>query len=66
MSVLVYIENVQGKFKKSTFEVISFAAAIAQKQNLPLVALSIGDVSDEELGKAGNYGVTKVLKAVGA
>ena len=65
MSVLVYIENVQGKFKKSTFEVIPFAAAIAQKQNLPLVALSIGDVSDEELGKAGKYGVTKVLKAVG-
>ncbi|HRH66352.1 MAG TPA: electron transfer flavoprotein subunit alpha/FixB family protein [Bacteroidia bacterium] len=65
MSVLVYIENVQGKFKKSTFEVISFAAAIAQKQNLPLVALSIGDVSDDELSKAGKYGAAKVLKAGG-
>ncbi|HNP48543.1 MAG TPA: electron transfer flavoprotein subunit alpha/FixB family protein [Bacteroidia bacterium] len=66
MSVLVFIENVQGKFKKSTFEVISFAAAIAQKQNLPLVALSIGNVSDDELAKAGKYGAGKVLKASGA
>lgn len=65
MSVLVYLENIEGKFKKSTFEVISFASAIAQKQNLPLVALSIGDVSDEELGKAGKYGVSKILKAGG-
>ncbi len=29
MSVLVYIENVEGKFKKSAFEVLSFGAAIA-------------------------------------
>lgn len=65
MSVLVYLENIEGKFKKSTFEVISFASAIAQKQNLPLVALSIGNVSDEELGKAGKYGVSKILKAGG-
>ncbi|MBK7850260.1 MAG: electron transfer flavoprotein subunit alpha/FixB family protein [Bacteroidetes bacterium] len=65
MSVLVYLENIEGKFKKSTFEVISFASAIAQKQNLPLVALSIGEVSDEELGKAGKYGVSKILKAGG-
>jgi len=65
MSVLVYIENVEGKFKKSAFEVLSFGSAIATHLKLPLVALSIGDVSDDELAKAGKYGATKVLKATG-
>ena len=65
MSVLVYIENVEGKFKKSAFEVLSFGAAIANHLKLPLVALSIGNVNDDELTKAGTYGATKILKAEG-
>jgi hypothetical protein len=31
MSVLVYVENSGGKFKKSTFEVLRYGFAIAQK-----------------------------------
>jgi electron transfer flavoprotein alpha subunit len=61
MSVLVYIENSEGKFKKSSFEIISFASAIASKLNLPLTAISIGKVADDELLKAGQYGAAKVL-----
>lgn len=61
MSVLVYIENTEGKFKKSSFEIISFAAAIAAKMNVSLVALSIGKVSPEELQKAAQYGASKIL-----
>jgi len=61
MSVLVYIENAEGKFKKSSFEIISFAAAVASKMNLPLVALSIGKVSPDELQKASQYGASKIL-----
>ena len=61
MSVLVYIENAEGKFKKSSFEIISFAAAIASKMNIPLVALSIGKVSPEDLQKASQYGASKIL-----
>lgn len=63
MSVLVYIENVGGNFKKSAFEIISYAAAIASKLNLPLVAISIGKVNDTELAKAAKYGATKILNA---
>lgn len=63
MSVLVFIENSQGRFKKSAFEIISFAKAIATKMNLPLVALSIGNVTDEELGKAAQYGADRILNA---
>ena len=61
MSVLVYIENTEGKFKKSTFETCSFAAEIAAKMNLPLFAISIGKVSDDELQRVSKYGVTKIL-----
>lgn len=63
MSVLVYIENAQGKFKKSAFEVISYAKAIADKQGTNLLALSIGKVAENDLADLGKYGVEKVLSA---
>ncbi|HCN82512.1 MAG TPA: electron transfer flavoprotein subunit alpha [Sphingobacteriaceae bacterium] len=63
MSVLVYIENAEGKFKKSTFEVISYAKAVADKQGTNLLALSIGKVAENDLADLGKYGVEKVLSA---
>lgn len=63
MSVLVYIENTQGQFKKSAFEILSYGSAIASSLNLPLIALSIGKVADSELNKAANYGAAKILNA---
>jgi electron transfer flavoprotein alpha subunit len=44
MSVLVYTENAGGKFKKSIFEAVSYARAIADQNNTTLTAISIGDV----------------------
>lgn len=61
MSVLVYVENAEGKFKKSTFEVVSYSKAIADLLNTDLIAISIGDVKKEELSILGNYGASKVL-----
>ena len=61
MSVLVYVENADGKFKKSIFEVVSYAKAVAVQLNTNLTAISIGDVSNEDLGNLGKYGATKVL-----
>ena len=61
MPVLVYTENAEGKFKKSTFEAVSYARAIADKNNTSLVAISIGDVSTDELANLGKYGAEKVL-----
>lgn len=63
MSVLVYTENSEGKFKKSTYEVVSYAAAIAKQLNTSVTALSIGDVAEEELKKLGKYGASKILSA---
>jgi len=61
MSVLVYVENSAGKFKKSSYEVISYAKAIAGKMGTDISALSIGNVSGNDLADLGKYGAEKVL-----
>lgn len=62
MSVLVYVEQVEGKFKKSVFEAVSYAKAVADQQGTGLTAISIGNVADSELNELGKYGASKVLK----
>ena len=59
MSVLVYTESEEGKFKNITFEAVSYAKGIADSMGTTVTAVSInaGDVS--ELGK---YGASKVLE----
>jgi electron transfer flavoprotein alpha subunit len=61
MPVLVYTENAEGKFKKSTFEVVSYARAIADQNNTSLTAISIGNVGKDDLTLLGKYGAAKVL-----
>lgn len=63
MSVLVFTENWDGKFKKLSFELVSYALEIAKKLNTNVTALSIGSVAEEELKKLGNYGASKILNA---
>lgn len=62
MSILIYTENWDGKFKKITYELVSYGAQLAKSMNTSAVAVSIGNVADEELKKLGNYGARKVLK----
>lgn len=61
MSVLVYTENWDGKFKKLSFELVSYAHGVASMIGTDVVAVSIGDVDDSELEKLGNYGAKKVI-----
>ena len=63
MSVLVYAENWKGTFRKSTFEAVSYANETAKLLATDVIALSFGEVSDDELSKLGNYGANKVLSA---
>jgi len=58
MSVLVYTENWDGKFKKLSYELVSYATALAKELGVSSTALSIGNVDDEELKSLGNYGAT--------
>ncbi len=60
MSVLVYTENWDGKFKKLTYELLSYANEIAKMKNTDLVTISIGNVSDDELKTLGKYGASKI------
>ena len=61
MSVLVYTQNWDGKFKKSTFELVSYASKVAEIAGSSAIALSIGSVDESELKKLGNYGALKIL-----
>ena len=61
MSILVYNENWDGKFKKASYELLSYANELAKQMGTEAIALSIGKVEDSELAKLGNYGVSKII-----
>jgi len=60
MSVLVYTENWDGKFKKLSFELVSYATGVAKMLGTSVTAISIGKVDNDELNKLGNYGANKI------
>jgi electron transfer flavoprotein alpha subunit len=64
MSVLIFVENWDGKFKKLSFELVSYGARLAEMLNTEAVALSIGNVDESELKKLGKFGVSRVISAV--
>jgi len=61
MSVLVYTENWDGKFKKLSFELVSYASGVAKLFGTNVTVVSIGKVDDAELKKLGNYGAGKII-----
>jgi electron transfer flavoprotein alpha subunit len=63
MSVLVYIENWNGKFKKSTYELVSYGKRLANGLGGSLTLLSIGKVAEDELKNLGDYGAGSILSA---
>ena len=61
MSVLVYTESWGGSFRKSTFEAVSYASETAKILGTIVVAVSLEEVSDDELVKLGSYGASKLI-----
>ena len=61
MSVLVYTESWEGKFKKLSFELVSYATGIARMLSTTATAVSIGKVVETELKKLGDYGANKII-----
>jgi electron transfer flavoprotein alpha subunit len=61
MSVLVFVENNQGSFKKKTYELVNYAAKVASTIGGETIALVLGNADDATLATLGNYGATKVL-----
>lgn len=66
MSILVYTENWDGKFKKLSFELICFANGLAKKMNTKVIALSLGNVAEDELKKLATYGADKIISVTDA
>jgi electron transfer flavoprotein alpha subunit len=64
MSVLAYTENWDGKFKKLSYELVSYAASVAEMLNTKAIVLTIGKADPEELKKLGNYGASRIINLV--
>ena len=59
MSILIYAESAEGKFKKVAFEIASYAKKVADSLGTTVTALTINNDNVADLAK---YGVDKVLK----
>ena len=59
MSVLVYIESEEGKFKKASLEVASYAKEVAQMLGTTVTGVTF---NTEDVSELGTYGIDKVLK----
>ena len=59
MSILIYAESAEGKFKKVAFELASYAKKVAESMGTTVTALTVNTSDVSELSK---YGVDKVLK----
>ena len=59
MSILIYTEHQEGKFKKNSLEAISYGVAFAAQKGIDAMALVIGETS-APLPELGKYGVKKV------
>ena len=62
MSILVFAENWNGKFKKSTFEALSYANEIAKLSKTTTTAIAVGNnIAESDLKQLGDFGVSKIL-----
>ena len=59
MSILIYAESAEGKFRKVAFELASYAKKVAESLGTTVTAVTINTADVSELSK---YGVDKVLK----
>ena len=61
MKILVFAENWDGIFKKSSFEAVSYSRELAEQNNYELITLCFNNVSEEELNKLSKYGSSIVI-----
>ncbi|MDD4149485.1 MAG: electron transfer flavoprotein subunit alpha/FixB family protein [Bacteroidales bacterium] len=61
MSIIVFSENRNGKLKKNSIEAVVYAQSIAAATSKPVVAVSVGNVDDQELALLAKYGATKIV-----
>lgn len=59
MSVLVFADNSDGKFKKTAFEIVSFGKQVAKQAGTSLVVVTI---NANDVSSLSTYGADKILK----
>jgi len=64
MSVLIFVENWEGKFKKLSFELVSYGAKLAEMLSTEAIALTVGEVEDSEMAKLGKIWGSENINAV--
>lgn len=62
MSVLIFLDQAEGKLKKSSFEVASYGSKVAEMIGSVAVGVVIGKV-ENDLSALGKYGLKKVVNA---
>jgi electron transfer flavoprotein alpha subunit len=60
MSVLVYTEASEGKFKKAAYEAVTYGAKVAAMLKVETHALCLDEASEDELKSLGDYGANKI------
>ncbi|MBN8838173.1 MAG: electron transfer flavoprotein subunit alpha/FixB family protein [Sphingobacteriia bacterium] len=60
MSVLIFVDQAEGQIKKSSYEVLTYGAALAAQLGTQAQALVLGTVKDD-LSTLGKYGISKVF-----
>ena len=60
MSVLVFVEASEGKFKKSAFEAATYGVKVGTLLGVETHALCIDEAAESELKSLGDYGINKV------
>ncbi|MFD2998778.1 electron transfer flavoprotein subunit alpha/FixB family protein [Pontibacter toksunensis] len=61
MSVLVFVEGLNGEIKKSSLEAATYGSQVAQQLGTTATAVAIGDVKEDALSRLGEQGIERVL-----
>lgn len=61
MSIIVFIEHLEGKLKKQSREIVSYASQLAEKASQKVVVVGVGDISREELETLSRFGASKII-----
>lgn len=60
MSIIVYIEHIEGAIKKTSLEAASYASALAEQQGVDAKGVVLGTVSEDQLASVGTAGLSTV------
>ncbi|WP_439481580.1 electron transfer flavoprotein subunit alpha/FixB family protein [Cyclobacterium plantarum] len=60
MSILVYIEQDQGKIKSSSLEAVSYASALSEKSGGKVSVLGLGTIAEEDWAQLGQAGAEAI------